>query len=137
MAGRLSLTHSTMAPIHDAANNGDLDALAREIGNGVSPDIPHGFNGLMPLHLVIANNNIDVAINVDNRLACVRLLIDADAESDDAAYFQKMRAAGSFQNYERDHLNAIAATFAPKFTRLLPPELVRRVVEYAFHVGDY
>ena len=58
------------------------------------------------------------------------------AETDDA-YIQKVIAAGSFQNYERAHLNAIAATFAPKFPHLLPPELVRRVVEYAFHVGDY
>ena len=48
-----------------------------------------------------------------------------------------MRAAGSLQNYERAHLAALAASFAPKFAHLLPPELVRRVVEYAFHVGDY
>ena len=41
------------------------------------------------------------------------------------------------RSYERAHLNAIAATFAPKFSHLLPPELVRRVVAYAFHVGDY
>jgi len=45
-------------------------------------------------------------------------------------------AAGSFQNYKRAHLNAIAATFLPKLPSL-PPEMVRRVVEYAFHVGDY
>ena len=41
------------------------------------------------------------------------------------------------KKYERDHLNAIVASFAPKFSHLLPPEMVRRVVEYAFHVGDY
>ena len=51
------------------------------------------------------------------------------------SYLRKVRAAGSFQNYERAHLNAIAATFAEKLP--LPPELVRRVAEYAFHVGDY
>ena len=60
-----------------------------------------------------------------------------DAESDDADFFRKLRAAGGFRRYERAHLNALAATFAPKFSHLLPPELVRRVVEYAFHVGDY
>ena len=31
---------------------------------------------------------------------------------------------------------AIAATFIPKLP-LLPPEMIRRVAEYAFHVGDY
>ena len=39
--------------------------------------------------------------------------------------------------YERNHLNALAATFAPKLSRCLPPEIVRLVVECAFHVGDY
>jgi len=53
------------------------------------------------------------------------------------AYLQKVIAAGSLQNYERAHLDALAASFAPKFADLLPPELVRRVVEYAFHAGDY
>jgi len=52
------------------------------------------------------------------------------------AYLLKIRAAGGFRTYERTHLNAIAATFIPKLP-LLPPEMVRRVVEYAFHVGDY
>ena len=51
-------------------------------------------------------------------------------------YLLKVRAAGGFRRYERDHLNALAATFLPKLPRL-PPELVRRIVEYAFHVGDY
>ena len=56
------------------------------------------------------------------------------AETDDA-YIRKVIAAGGFRGYERAHLNAIAATFAAKLP--LPPELVRRVAEYAFHVGDY
>ena len=39
--------------------------------------------------------------------------------------------------YERNHLNALSATFAPKLSHLLPPEMVRRVVEYAFDVGGH
>ena len=57
------------------------------------------------------------------------------AETDDA-YLLKVRAAGGFRQHERNHLNALAATFLPKLPSL-PPELVRRVVEYAFHIGDY
>ena len=53
-------------------------------------------------------------------------------------YIQKVIAAGGIKKYERNHLNALAAIFAPRFAhRSLPPEMVRRVVEYAFHVGDY
>ena len=52
-------------------------------------------------------------------------------------YLQKVITAGNFRAYERNHLNALVTTFAPKFSHLLPPELVRRVIEYAFHAGDY
>ena len=54
----------------------------------------------------------------------------------DDAYLRKVIAAGGFRQYERNHLNALTATFAPRFAHL-PPEMVRRVVEYAFHTGDY
>ena len=57
------------------------------------------------------------------------------AETDDA-YIRKVIAAGSFQNYERAHLNALAATFLPKLPGL-PPEMVRRVVGYGFDVGGH
>ena len=52
------------------------------------------------------------------------------------AYIQKVISAGGLGRYERNHLNALVATFAPKFDQL-PKELVRLVAEYAFHVGDY
>ena len=52
------------------------------------------------------------------------------------AYIQKVIAAGGFGRYERNHLDALAATFAPHFSHL-PPEIVRLVVEYAFHAGYY
>ena len=53
-------------------------------------------------------------------------------------YIQKVIAAGGIKKYERNHLNALAAIFVPKFAhRSLPPEMVRHVVECAFRVGDY
>ena len=52
------------------------------------------------------------------------------------AYIQNVIAAGGFGRYERNHLDALAATFAPHFSHL-PPEIVRLVVEYAFHAGYY
>ena len=57
------------------------------------------------------------------------------AETDNA-YIRKVIAAGGFRQYERNHLNALTATFAPHFAHL-PPEIVRLVVKYAFHVGYY
>ena len=55
----------------------------------------------------------------------------------DYLYLQSVAAAGGYRNYERNHLNALSATFAPKLSHLLPPEMVRRVVEYAFDVGAH
>ena len=47
-----------------------------------------------------------------------------------------MIAAGGIERYKRTHLNALVASFAPRFSHLLPKELVRIVVEH-FHVGYY
>ena len=82
---------------------------------------------------------LDDAIENENRRLFPSLLragAALPAESDDA-YLRKVIAAGGFRAYERNCLNALAAIFAPKLPRHLPPELVRRVVEYAFHAGDF
>ena len=95
--------------IHVAARDGDLVALRRELAKGVSPNAPTRHHGLKPLHLL---------------------------------YLAKILAAGGFrgngfQNYERARRNAINAIFIPKFAHLLPPELVRRVVEFYWLHAPY
>ena len=52
-------------------------------------------------------------------------------------YLQKIDAAGSWAAHEKAHRAALQATFAPKFTHLIPPELVARIVEFSFHLGFY
>ena len=52
-------------------------------------------------------------------------------------YLQRIDAAGSWEAYEKAHRAALQAIFAPKFTHLVPPELVARIVEYSFHIGFY
>ncbi len=77
-----------------------------------------------------------VLLRAGATLLCSTKLRSSFSETDDA-YLRKVIAAGGFRAYERNHLNALAATFAPKLPRCLPPEIVRLVVECAFHVGDY
>ena len=61
-----------------------------------------------------------------------------DRRQADPLYLRKVAAAGGYRNYARDHLNSLANIFSPKFScRGLPPEMVRRVVEYAFDVGAH
>ena len=79
-------------------------------------------------------------------LKCFALLFRAGAEvpadrydgriSSDP-YLSSVRAAGGFPNYERAHLAALAKTLSPKLAHLLPPELVRKVVEHWLHAGFY
>ena len=57
-------------------------------------------------------------------------------------YLAKILKAGGFrgngfQNYERARRNAMNAMFIPKFAHLLPPELVRRVVEFYWLHAPY
>ena len=52
-------------------------------------------------------------------------------------YLQKIDAAGSWTAYEKAHRTKLLATFVPKFTHLLPPELVPLILEFSFHIGFY
>jgi hypothetical protein len=53
------------------------------------------------------------------------------------SYLQKIDAAGGFKAYEKAHRARLLATFTPKFTHLVPEELVPLIVEFSFHVGFY
>ena len=138
-------------PLHLACYNIDVEPAKFLIRNGAAVNARDD-DGDTPL---------DWAIKSSHRRRHVPTLLRAGAalpaETDDA-YLLKVRAAGGFRQYERAHLDALVATFAPKFAltfvgageaddwrvpltvsthRSLPPEMVRRVAEYAFHVGDY
>ena len=55
--------------------------------------------------------------------------------STDDAYLRKVIAAGDIDHYERTHLATLTATVKSKLG--LPARPARRVVEYAFHAGNY
>ena len=123
--------HSNFTPLHWACMRYDLHvepALILLIRNGAAVNARSRLD----------ETPLDRAISwKSRRLFPILLRAGAalPAETDDA-YIQKVIAAGGFGRHERNHLNALAATFAPHFAQL-PPEIVRLVVEYAFHVGDY
>ena len=54
-----------------------------------------------------------------------------------SAYLRRIAQAGDFRAYERAHLAALTNMLSPKLTHLLPPELVRKVVEHWLHAGCY
>ena len=78
------------------------------------------------------------------------ILLRAGAEippEADHPYLQKVINAGGWANYERLHLDRLTAMLTPKDDgrrrsrlsplRRVPPEVLRKIVAYAFHAGYY
>ena len=153
---------SQSTPFHYAAERSHANVIAALIKAGAELNRGNAF-GETPLHwaclrddshvepvlLLLRNGaavnartsqgrtHLDYAIIYRQRL--VPILLRAGAalhRSGPDAYIRKVIAAGGFGRYEKDHLNALSATFARHFTHL-PLEVVRLVVKYAFHLGYY
>ena len=57
-------------------------------------------------------------------------------------YLLRVMQAGSFANYARNHLATLTEMLTPRRgpsspLRLVPPEVLRKIVAFAFHVGYY
>jgi len=50
-------------------------------------------------------------------------------------YIVRVRNAGGFKKYEQAHITRITSILAP--TPRLPPEMVRKIVEFWLHAGYY
>ena len=125
--GDSALQYAFLNPDHDSrVVKAMVQAL---ISAGADVNLRNRF-GVTPLETGIFSRNMDKVYPIFFRAGA------ALPTRTDIAYVQKIRAAGGFKRYERNHLNALTTTFASKLP-VLPPELVRRVVDFAFHAGDY
>ena len=80
----------------------------------------------------------DVALKRGNRRMWP-LFLRAGAEMPNHTYFtdpyiQRVKSAGGFKKYEQAHLARLTAILE---TPLLPPELVRKILEFWLHAGYY
>ena len=151
-------------PLLRAAYEGDLPALRRAIADGADVNVEgeideDGDGPYTALHWLV--NNTPQADN-DIRIACIDALLDAGADDPpgfwnhpdrgDCRYLQRVADAGGWEAYRRAHVDKLALLFTPKPEtgskrrrskrrrsplHGLPPELVRRVVEYWAHAGYY
>ena len=128
----------------DADNNTPLHLACRSAGyrsvekalliirNGADPNVRDG-SGLMPLEWMVQGYGTP---HTQRRLLPILLRAGAALPAQTTnAYIRKVIAAGGIENYERAHLATLTATFTSKLR--LPARPARRVVEYAFHAGDY
>ena len=147
-------------PLHCAVCGGSVELLSLLVQSGVNVDAITT-NDSTALHVAVRKREIDcvqvllaagadihvrsqsgstpflIALSVGHRRAWP-LFLRAGAEvpqhpSD--PYMRRVVSAGGFQRYAQNHLARIASILAP--TPLLPPELVRKVLEYWLHAGYY
>ena len=104
-----------------AARDGDVDALRRELDLGVSVDLADAWKST-PLQVACGAKEVSEEGYTTNRAH---------------PYLRKIETAGGWKAYEKAHRTKLLATFVPKFTHLIPKELVPLIVEFSFHVGFY
>ena len=59
-----------------------------------------------------------------------------DEGDEEDPYLHKVRRAGGFRQYETQVTKSLAEIFEPKFPKL-PAEVIRTIVAFWAHVGDY
>jgi ankyrin repeat protein len=152
---RMASRATGATPLHYAAEGGDCDAVRLLIRAGAALDVVN-VAGKTPLELAITapfgyNNHRTYPI----LLRAGAPLPDLEHISNSnrgLPYLRKVRAAGSFANYERLHISKLTLMLTPKPDsdggqlgvnpvvnplRRLPTEVIRKVVAFAFHAGFY
>ena len=118
-------------PLHDAAFLGlyTVCRLLLDAGADVNVLSNLGVND-SPLHYAVALNR--------NQKVVALLLSRGGVDGPNvgsSSYLRKVRAAGGFANYQKQHRAKLVAMLAPKFAHLLPPELVSVVITFWAPVG--
>ena len=147
------------SPLHHATSSKSVELVSLLVQARVNVDAT-GNGGVTALHLaarwgaadcievlLAAGADIDVRTSTGRRpfdMAITRpyhpmwpLFLRAGAEiptDNTKPYLVRVRNAGGFQRYAQAHVARIAAILA---TPLLPPELVRKVLEFWLHAGYY
>ena len=147
------------SPLHHATSSKSVELVSLLVQARVNVDAT-GNGGITALHLAArrgATDCIEVLLaagaDIDARTSAGRrpfdmaltrpyhrmwpLFLRAGAEiptDNTKPYLVRVRNAGGFQRYAQAHVARVASILA---TPLLPPELVRKVLEFHLHVGNY
>ena len=120
-------------PLHEAAALGlyTVCRLLLDAGADVNVQSVDDCDNDTPLHCAaVLNSNQKVIALLLSRGAVDCPSVDPGSRS---PYLRKIRAAGGFANYAKQHRAKLVAMLAPKL--LLPPELVSNVISFWVHVG--
>ena len=118
-------------PLHEAAALGLYTVCRLLLDAGADVNVRDG-RECTPLHYTAARQNQKIIALLLSRGAVDGPSVDPMSRS---PYLQKVRAAGSFVLYAKQHRAKLVAMLAPKFAHLLPPELVSVVISFWAPVG--
>ena len=149
-------------PIHCTALSGSVGLLSLLVQSGVNVDAI-STNDSTALHVAVRKREIDcvevllaagadidaisssggspfdIALSPlygDRRLWPLFLRAGAEIPTNNTdPYIVRVRNAGGFKKYAQEHLARITSILAP--TPRLPPEMVRKIVEFWLHAGFY
>ena len=117
--------------LHDAAYLG-LSTVCRLLLDAGADVNERDGRECTPLHYAAARQNQKLIALLLSQGAVDGPSVDPGSRS---PYLQKVRAAGSFVLYAKQHRAKLVAMLAPKFAHLLPPELVSVVISFWAPVG--
>ena len=122
----------------DATLNGGNTALhiAARRGSAACVEVLLAAGAGWDARTISGRTPLDTALNWDRRRTWP-LFLRAGAEiptDNTEPYIVRVRNAGGFQRYAQGHVARIASILE---TPLLPPELVRKVLEFWLHAGYY
>ena len=113
--------------LHVAALQGATDCVEVLLAAGATPNLLEE-NERTPFRIAITQGH--------SRLWPLFLRAGAEIPTNNTRpYIVRVRNAGGWKKYEQAHLARITSILAP--TPLLPPELVRKVLEFWLHAGYY
>ena len=113
--------------LHLAGRRGAADCVEVLLAAGASLDARLSPSGMRPFDMAITRPY--------HRMWPLFLRAGAEIPTDNTKpYLVRVRNAGGFQRYAQAHVARIAAILE---TPLLPPEMVRKVLEFWLHAGYY
>ena len=125
---------SCWQPLHEAANRGLYTVCRLLLDAGADVNARHTLTKThyTPLHYVATGEERNQKLIA---LLLSRGAVDGPSVGSRSPYLRKIRAAGGFAKYGKQHREKLVAMFAPRFAHVLPPELVSVVITFWAPVG--
>ena len=124
----------TYTALHDAAYSGFATICRLLLDAGADLNFLN-CGDFTPLRYAAVHKHHRVVVLLLSRGAATDDECTAALEEYSPGYLTRIERAGSFANYQKQQRAKLMAMLAPKFSHLLPPELVSHVITFWGHLG--